>query len=61
MFNNHDLASNIQRNTLRYIRYFEEQADELMPIPSEHVFETDIRDTLEVLRLFLSSNRLILF
>ena len=48
MFNDPDLANNIQRNTLRYIRYFEEQIDEIMPDPTLPVAELDVRDTLEV-------------
>jgi hypothetical protein len=59
-FNEESLANNIQRNTLRYMRYFEEQADDLMPQPSVNFVEHDVRDTLEVI-IFKKFSRFFLF
>jgi hypothetical protein len=56
MFNDTDLANNIQKNTLRYIRYFEDEADQLLPAPTLHIEEHDVRDTLEVIESAASSS-----
>lgn len=48
MFNDPEFANNIQRNTPRYLRYFEEEADKLMPAASVALGTTDVLDVLEV-------------
>ena len=48
MFNEQEFANNIQRNTPRYIRYFEEEADKIMPPPSTALGTLDVLDVLEV-------------
>lgn len=49
MFNDPEFANNIQRNTPRYLRYFEEEVDKLMPGASVTVGGTDVLDVLEVI------------
>jgi hypothetical protein len=49
MFNETEFANNIQRNTPRYLRYFEEEADKLMPTASVTLGATDVLDVLEVM------------
>ena len=44
-------VSNIIRNTLRYIRYFEDEADKLLPPPTIVLRDNDVIDVLENQRL----------
>lgn len=44
-------VSNILRNTIRYIRYFEEEADKLLPPPTIILRDNDVIDVLENQRL----------
>ncbi len=39
---------NIQRNTMSYMRYFEDEADKIMPLPTINLRESDVIDVLEV-------------
>lgn len=48
MNNDQEFVSNITRNTARYIRYFEDEADKLMPAPSSPYLANDVIDVLEV-------------
>eukprot|EP00981_Chlorochromonas_danica_P000270 scaffold61_cov180-Ochromonas_danica.AAC.22 len=51
MNNDQDFVSNILRNTLRYIRYFEEVADTLLPPPSNPYLTHDVVDVIEMQRI----------
>jgi len=53
MNNDQEFVSNILRNTARYIRYFEDEADKLMPPPSSPYVMNDVIDVLEVTRVVL--------
>lgn len=46
--NDDDFASNIQMNTPRYVRHFEDVADELLPPCTSTVYNGDIFDFLQV-------------
>eukprot|EP01031_Cornospumella_fuschlensis_P045566 gene45566-55771_t len=48
--NDSDFVSNIERNTMRYVQYFEEEADKLLPPPPAFV-SSDVFDVLEAQRI----------
>jgi hypothetical protein len=42
-----EFVANIRNNTTRYIRYFEEMADEMLPVPRVVHHERDVVDFLQ--------------
>lgn len=46
--NDDEFVNNIKNNTCRYLRYFEEAADELLPAASVQNREKDVFDILQV-------------
>lgn len=51
MDNDQDFAANIQRNTMRYMHYFEEEGAKLLPPPSSPYIMPDVYDVLQSQRL----------